>query len=468
MSKEGQVIAVVGGQWGDEGKGKIIDALAEKADLVARGQGGDNAGHTVVVGNERYATHLLTSGLFIGKPCYIGGGVAFNPDSFIQERNTFAARGITVDEERVKVSPLATVVLGVHQAIDFAQEHKRGDAMIGTTGKGIGPAYTDDIARFGLRVGGFRSREYSLGKIVNIISSHENIKQYIAVIETTEDENELKKNPRLLHPDRKKYFLEQFDPEYYENKVDEWYREINPHMADVEHLIQQAYRNGLIILLEGAHGGLLDTRSGTYPCVTSSNPNINGVADGVGLPGALVDRRIGIFKAYSTRVGSGGFPTELFDETAEFIREKGQEYGTTTGRARRVGWFDGLAAEYTDARNNFTEIAITRGDILDELPEIYICNRYLVSDQVRELLGLGSNNYDRFIPEDYLLRGVVGDYSEGIRMKGWSTNITGVVDMKDLPPRARDYFNRLRGFFNPEAKLSFIGTGPERTQLIRI
>jgi len=337
---------IVGSQWGDEGKGKITDILAEKMDLVVRYQGGNNAGHTVVVGDTKFKLHLIPSGiLYPSCCCVIGNGVVVDPEFLIQEMATLKKQGILVTSHKLKISSLCHVILPFHKLLDSAQESQRGDNKIGTTGKGIGPAYTDKVSRCGIRMIDLLHPN----RLRTIIESR-NWPQIIDV--TTETVEEV----------IQKYI-----------QYGELLREF---IIDSSLFINQAIDAGKDIILEGAQGTMLDVDHGTYPFVTTSNPVSGGACMGVGIGPHKINKVVGVNKAYITRVGEGPFPTELTDDLGEHLRQQGAEFGTTTGRPRRCGWLDLVVLRYAIRVNGLTEICLTKLDVLDGLDEIKVCNTY--------------------------------------------------------------------------------------------
>ncbi|MDY6911517.1 MAG: adenylosuccinate synthase, partial [Chloroflexota bacterium] len=350
------VTAVIGGQWGDEGKGKIVDLLAQKANVVARCSGGSNAGHTVVNTQGEFKLHLIPSGIFHPNvDCLIGNGVVMNPRILIKEIDELQERGI--DVSRLSISDRAHLIMPYHTLLDELEETARGTSAIGTTKQGIGPAYMDKIARRGLRCGELMDKDLFRRRLDDILE-HKN-----QIITKVFDADPLSSD------------------EIY-SEYSEYIDRLKPFIRETSLMVNEATDEGKTVILEGAQGTMLDIDFGTYPYVTSSPPTAWGACLGIGLSPVKVDNIIGIFKAYTTRVGSGPFPTELIDTTGEEIRERGNEYGTTTGRPRRCGWFDGVAAQYSARLNGFTGVVITKFDILDTCKTVKICTGYEVENAI--------------------------------------------------------------------------------------
>lgn len=424
------VVALIGGQWGDEGKGHIVDCLAEQARMVIRYGGGNNAGHTVTNDKGIFKLHLVPSGIFNANTVnIIGNGVVIDPEVLIEEIDTLKQQGI--DTTRLMVSDRAHIVMPYHVKQDQLQEQDLGQNKIGTTGRGIGPAYADKMYRLGIRAGDLVQDETLLRRLRVVLNEKNRL--LTKLYET---------RPIELHKTYLKFL--------------EYGRSLSHHISDTHGIVHQALERDLPILLEGAQGALLDIDHGTYPYVTSSPPGTAGACQGSGIPPSRIDRVLGIFKAYTTRVGEGPFPTEVDGEVADVLRQVGTpwaEVGTTTGRNRRVGWFDGVMARYAAEINGIDTIAITKLDVLDTLPSIKICVRY----QRREL------------PIDYLpsnmtvLNEIQPVYEE---MPGWQTPTTGVRRLQDLPMAAQNYVARICQLVG--ARLALIGVGPEREQTITI
>lgn len=419
------VVAVIGGQWGDEGKGKIIDLLAERADLVVRFSGGNNAGHTVINQAGEFRLHLVPAGICHPHSiCVIGAGLVVDPTSLLGEIDDLRARGI--DVSRLVVSDRAQVLMPYHQLLDRLEEAARGKGAIGTTQKGIGPAYIDKVARWGLRFGQFVDPDRLRSCLESVLAV---------------------KNRQLTGL----YGAAPIDlDELYRSSVEVAAR-LRPFVADCLPIIQEALDQGRTILLEGAQGTMLDLDYGSYPYVTSSSPTAAGAAQGAGIPPRRIDRVIGVFKAYTTRVGGGPFPTELADATGDHIRERGREYGTTTGRPRRCGWFDAIAAAHSMRVNGYTGVALTRLDILDELPAVRICTSYRIDGEVVTAFPAEIDRLGRVEPI----------YEE---MPGWQQSTFGITNLADLPEAARAYVDRLGALIG--CPIDLISTGPARHETI--
>lgn len=417
------VTVVVGAQWGDEGKGKITDYLAENADYVVRYQGGDNAGHSIQFQRTRYALHLIPSGIFNSHTTnVIANGVVFNPKTFYREVKNLQSQGFSC--KNLVVSDRAHVLFDIHQMLDAAQEKAKGDQAVGTTKKGIGPAYGDKIGREGIRIGDFISPDFP--------------KQFRHFMKTKNDQLESLGAPTLdIEASLKEYLvLSQF---------------VKPFVRDTIVLLNEAYEGGKKILLEGAQGALLDIDFGTYPYVTSSSTCAGGVATGTGLGPTRIQSVIGIAKAYSTRVGNGAFPTELINEIGNNIREKGHEYGTTTGRPRRVGWIDAVALRYSVRINGFTGIAMMLLDVLSGLDSLQICTSYVID-------GLAINSVPARVED---MARVIPQY---ITLPGWKADITKISKFEDLPLEAKNYVNMIEKLIG--TPIVIISVGPSREQTI--
>ncbi|WP_029268212.1 MULTISPECIES: adenylosuccinate synthase [unclassified Microbacterium] len=418
-------IVIVGVQWGDEGKGKATDLLGERTDWVVKFNGGNNAGHTVVVGDEKYALHLLPSGILSpGVTPVIGNGVVVDLEVLFFELEALAARGI--DVSRLKVSANAHIITQYHRTLDKVTERFLGKRMIGTTGRGIGPAYADKINRVGIRVqdlfdenilrqkveGALDQKNHLLVKIFN--------RRAITADEVVED--------LLSYAER-----------------------LRPMVADTGYLIAQALDRGEVVVFEGGQATMLDIDHGTYPFVTSSSATAGGAATGGGVgPGAL-DRIVGIVKAYTTRVGSGPFPTELFDEQGEWLRKQGFEFGTTTGRPRRVGWYDAPITRYATRINGITDLVLTKLDILTGLEQIPVCVAYDVDGERFDEVPVNQTDFHHAKP--------ILEY-----FPGWNEDISVARTFEDLPQNAQDYVLALEKMSN--TRISVIGVGPERDQVI--
>ncbi len=417
-------IILVGAQWGDEGKGKITDLLAAQVDVVARYGGGDNAGHTVIVRGERFALHLVPSGvLHPGTECILGSGMVINPSRLVQELDGLAARG--VDVSRVRVSSAAHLIMPWHIALDAAQEAARGGSRIGTTGRGIGPAYADKAARMGIRVGDMLDDDH-----------------LAAIIRARAEEK---------RPFFRAYGLDEPGVEAIVLQYQEYAARLRPHIADTVCLVHQRLAEGKTILCEGAQGTLLDLDHGTYPFVTSSSPVAGGALTGLGIGPGQVSRVIGVAKAYATRVGMGPFPTELTDDTGEQLVVIGGEYGTTTGRRRRAGWLDLVALRYAIRVNGITELALTKLDVLGAFPEIRVCVAYRCKGE----------RLTDFPTEARTLALCEPEYET---LPGWQSEISHVRSRQALPPAARAYVAYLEHRLGVPIRI--ISVGPERDETI--
>lgn len=421
-------VVVVGAQWGDEGKAKITDLLAENASLTIRYQGGCNAGHTVVANGETYKFHLIPSGiLYEGKTCVIGAGCVIYPEVLINEIEDLIKRGVT--PKNLKISPLAHITMPYHIDIDGYSESSLGKNKIGTTKKGIGPTYTDKMARIGIRV------------------------------EDLYDKDSLSAKLDVILPQKNKILTQIYQMKPY-TKAEIWeycgkYAELlKPYVEpDVLEIVQKNLKSGENILLEGAQGTMLDVDYGTYPYVTSSNPIGGGAAVGSGVGPAYINEVIGISKAYVTRVGEGPFVTELFDEIGEKICEIGHEYGTTTGRKRRCGWFDAVVGKYSVQVNGLTGMAVTKIDVLDTFDELKICIAY-------------KDKRDGKIYKNYPTNTAVHQYLEPVykAMQGWKKDLSGARNFEELPHQAQEYINEIERLI--ECPVTIISVGPDREQTI--
>jgi adenylosuccinate synthase len=415
---------VVGLQWGDEGKGKTTDLLAESVSMVVRYQGGDNAGHTVVIGEKVFKLHLVPSGVFHPHITpVIGNGVVVNPRTLLTEMAMLRERG--VDSGRVRVSRNAHVIMPYHVAIDGATEARLSNDGLGTTRRGIGPAYADRAARVGIRMGDLLDPPTLRQRLARILPERN------AVLEGA-------------------YSLAPFDLEELVTEAAGWGTALADHIVDTTNLVQDALERGEHVLLEGAQGTMLDLDHGTYPYVTSSNPVSGGACTGAGIGPLQIDQVIGVMKAYSTRVGSGPFPTQLDDETGNHLLQKGKEFGTTTGRQRRCGWFDAAPLRYAVSLNSVSSIMVNKLDILSGLPRIQLCTGYLVDDRpVRWPVPLA--DLERAEP-------VYATF------EGWDEDIADVRRMEDLPAAASAYVDALEELAG--VPITLVSVGPERTQTI--
>lgn len=412
------VKVIVGTQWGDEGKGKITDILAEKMDYVVRYQGGNNAGHTVVVGDNTFKLHLIPSGiLYDSVTSIIGNGVVIDPGVLIQEINTLAGQGIHIDEQRLNISSIAHVILPVHRSMDSKQESMRREEKIGTTGRGIGPCYTDKVSRTGVRMMDLLSKDRLM--------------------------NRLKNHPHLAGHD-----IDQIATEYLG-----YGERLRPFVIDTSLKINQAISSGKRIIMEGAQGTMLDVDHGTYPFVTSSNPISGAACIGAGIGPHKIDQVIGVTKAYSTRVGEGPFPTEEFEDANDYLRTKGCEFGTTTSRPRRCGWLDLVVLRYAVRVNGITEICLTKLDVLDELKTIKVCTSYETPDGKVEEFPLDLETFSEAKPV----------YDE---LPGWETDISNCTNFDDLPQNAKSYVKYISNILG--VRISLVSVGSKRKQTIHL
>jgi adenylosuccinate synthase len=417
---------VIGAQWGDEGKGKITDLLAEKADVVVRYQGGNNAGHTIVRGGDEFKLHLIPSGiLYAAKTCVIGNGVVIDPNILFGEIEALRARGISVDN--LRVSGNAHLIMPYHLLLDGASEQRLGKFKIGTTGRGIGPAYVDKYARLGIRVQDLLDEKILRRKIRTALAE---------------------KN-RLLQL----YDIGVLDPEQMTEQYASYRERLQPFICDASLLVNQALDDGQEVLFEGAQGTLLDVDFGTYPFVTSSNPIAGGACTGAGVGPTRIDHVIGVAKAYTTRVGEGPFPTELTDEIGEAMCEVGREFGTTTGRKRRCGWLDLVALRYAVRVSGITHLAITKLDVLTGLPSLKVCTRYKAGRQILDEFPLLQSDFHHAKPL----------YEE---LPGWSDDIRDCESWADLPEAARDYIQFIAEFTKTRVKFIAVGPGREETVVL--
>ena len=422
----GKNIVVLGTQWGDEGKGKIVDLLTDQVAAVVRFQGGHNAGHTVIIEGDKTILHLIPSGILRdGVQCLIGNGVVLSPTALFDEINMLEQKGLSV-RERLKISEACTLILPYHVALDQAREKAKGNDAIGTTGRGIGPAYEDKVARRSLRAGDLLNKDKFAKKLSEVMEFHNFILKEYFKSETIDFQATLDETMGMSES-------------------------IIPMMTDVTELIWQIQKEGNDILFEGAQGTLLDIDHGTYPFVTSSNTTAGGVSTGTGVGPGCIDYILGITKAYTTRVGSGPFPTELFDETGEYLATKGHEFGATTGRARRCGWFDAVALRRSKQVNSLSGLCITKLDVLDGLDSIQICTGYDYKGETRLTPPAGADAIAECTPV----------FEE---MPGWSESTSGVTSYDELPESARNYLKRLEEL--TETPIDMISTGPDRVETI--
>jgi len=419
-------IVVLGTQWGDEGKGKIVDLLTEDVAAVVRFQGGHNAGHTLVIGGEKTVLHLIPSGILReGVLCLIGNGVVLAPDALLVEIAKLEERGVPV-RERLRLSPSCPLILPYHVALDKAREARKGDAKIGTTGRGIGPAYEDKAARRGLRLGDLRDPEGFTVKLREVMDYHNFVLQHY-------------------------YAAEPIDFEQTRDDVFKAAESLLPMLEDVPALLHRYRAEGKRIMFEGAQGALLDIDHGTYPFVTSSNTTAGGTATGSGFGPLYLDYILGITKAYTTRVGSGPFPTELFDEIGARLAERGHEFGSTTGRPRRCGWFDAVSLREVVNINSISGLCLTKLDVLDGLEAINICIGY--QNQHGESVGAprDSRDFEQLTPI----------YES---LPGWTESTLGARTLDALPANARRYIDRIAEVTG--VRVDIVSTGPDRDETI--
>jgi adenylosuccinate synthase len=418
------VIVVIGAQWGDEGKGKTVDLLAQNARLVVRFCGGDNAGHTVVNPYGEFRLHLVPSGIFSPHTvCIIGNGVVINPSVLIDEVDQLNRRG--VDTTRLFISDRANLIMPYHILLDGLEEESRGGKALGTTRKGIGPAFADKAARLGIRTGDLLDKEMLLERLRSILDYKNTILTKIYGVSPLS-----------------------FDKVY--SQYCQYGERLAPYIRETVRMLEEALNRDELVLLEGAQGALLDPDFGTYPYTTSSSPLAGGGCLGAGLGPTRISRILGVFKAYCTRVGSGPMPTELKDETGDLIRERAHEYGTTTGRPRRCGWFDAVAARFSTQINGFTGAAITRLDILDAFPHLKICVGYKLDERTIDYFPANVAALERCQPI----------YEE---LPGWQAPTSHIREYEQLPLEARQYIARLEELISCPVNLICIGPAREQT-----
>ena len=418
-------VCVVGAQWGDEGKGKIVDWLSSRADVVVRFQGGHNAGHTLVVGEKTYKLSLLPSGVVQGKLSIIGNGVVVDPWHLIEEIEKLRSQGVEITPEILVVADNACLILPLHRDLDQAREREAAGGKIGTTGRGIGPAYEDKVGRRAIRVGDLADPEAIRGKLPRLLAHHNALRRGLD--------------------------LPEVDPAALIEALLEVAPTILPYAQPAWRLMDGAQRAGKRILFEGAQGALLDVDHGTYPFVTSSNTAAGQAAAGAGVGPSAVGYVLGIVKAYTTRVGEGPFPTELFDEDGRQLGERGREFGTVTGRARRCGWFDAALVRQTAAINGIHGLALMKLDVLDGFERLKICTGYRLGDRVLEHLPSSIAEQSRLEPI----------YEE---MEGWSEPTYGARSFRDLPAQAVKYVRRIEELVG--VPLAVLATSPERDDTI--
>ncbi|MEQ6342319.1 MAG: adenylosuccinate synthase [Gammaproteobacteria bacterium] len=422
----GKNVVVIGTQWGDEGKGKIVDLLTDRVGAVVRFQGGHNAGHTLVIDGDKTVLHLIPSGILRENvSCLIGNGVVLSPQALREEITMLEKRGVPA-RERLKISEACPLILPYHVALDRAREIARGAAAIGTTGRGIGPAYEDKVARRALRLGDLFHRERFAAKLGEVLDYHNFVLQNYFKIDAIDFQQVLDETLAMA--------------DY-----------LKPMVADVTELLHQYRGRGESVLFEGAQGALLDIDHGTYPFVTSSNTTAGGAATGTGMGPRDLDYILGITKAYTTRVGSGPFPTELFDEMGEHLSKRGHEFGSTTGRARRCGWFDAVALRRTLQINSVSGLCITKLDVLDGLDTIRLCVGYRCGGVERLTPPVGAEAFATCEPVY-------------IDMPGWTESTVGIKYYDELPENARAYLRRIEAIV--ETPIDIISTGPDRADTI--
>ena len=422
----GKNVVVLGTQWGDEGKGKIVDLLTEQVSAVARFQGGHNAGHTLVIDGKKTVLHLIPSGILREKVlCLIGNGVVLSPEALLKEMRGLEEAGVPV-RERLRLSPACPLILPYHVALDQAREAARGEAKIGTTGRGIGPAYEDKVARRGLRLSDLMNAERFEAKLREVMKYH----------------NFVLKNY---------YQAEEVDVDSMLAEALDMAEQLRPMVADVTAILHKMRKNDESIMFEGAQGSLLDIDHGTYPFVTSSNTTAGAASTGSGFGPLYLDYILGITKAYTTRVGSGPFPTELDCEVGQYLGERGHEFGATTGRERRCGWFDAVALKHAIQVNSVSGICLTKLDVLDGLEVIKVCIGYRDSEGNLVETLTGSEDYDAVEPI----------YEE---LPGWTDSTVGAQTLAELPAAAKSYITRLEELL--ETPVDIISTGPDRIETI--
>lgn len=420
------VRVVIGAQWGDEGKGKIVDLLSKEADYVVRYQGGANAGHTLKFDDRKVVLHLIPSGIFNGDAhCVIGNGVVIDPIALVEEIEGVKKMDFSL-EGRFFISETAHVILPYHKLLDQMKEKRRGDNAIGTTGRGIGPAYVSKVSRVGIRMGDLKKPELLRSKI------EQNLRDINFALEN------LYKEPTLSADELMEELSDSIEV-------------LKPYICNTTNLLHEGLEDDKEILLEGAQGSLLDVDHGTYPYVTSSSPTAGGACIGSGLPPTSLDKVMGITKAYCTRVGNGPFPTELHGEMGEELRKKGQEFGATTGRPRRCGWLDLVALKYVVRLNGINELTLTKMDVMDGLEEIKVCTSYRIDGEETTVFPLALDEVERIEPV----------YTS---LPGWKHSIEGITEMDKLPSTAKSYIAFIEEYLG--VKFKIISTGPKRSETI--
>jgi len=420
------VTLIVGSQWGDEGKGKIVDLLSAGADYVARYQGGANAGHTIAINSRQYILHLVPSGILTPNvKCIIGNGVVIDPVALMEEIKMLEDNGVKV-EGRLFISHKAHLIMPYHKILDRASEERSESKSIGTTGRGIGPAYIDKFRRCGIRIVDLLNRKSLEEKLRMNLSEKNDILSKI-------------------------YGVDEIDVDEIIQTYSEFDKIIDPYITDTTLLINEAAAEGKTIIAEGAQGALLDVDHGTYPYVTSSNPTSGGACTGLGIPPTSIKRIIGVVKAYCTRVGNGPFPTELNTKIGEFLRQQGSEYGATTGRPRRCGWLDLVALKYSVMINGISEIALTKLDVLDDFDEISICTEYKLNSKTT-----------KYFPAD--IDTLAQAEPVFVKLPGWKTKISGAKNLQDLPVQTQNYLKYIEDYTG--AKITIVSLSPDRDDTI--
>jgi adenylosuccinate synthase len=420
-------VVVIGTQWGDEGKGKITDYLAESAEVVARYQGGNNAGHTILIEEKKYKLHLIPSGIFYSdKICVIGNGLVVNPAALIEEIQYIHDNGFST--ENLRISDRAHVIMPYHLLLDELEEERKGDNKIGTTKKGIGPAYVDKAARSGIRIADLMDAEVFEKKVRHMVAEKNVLIEQVFGRQGLDVEEILQQ------------YLGYAD-------------QLRKYVADTSVVLNDAIDGGRRVLFEGAQGVMLDLDNGTYPYVTSSNPTAGGVCIGSGVGPTKIHQVIGVAKAYTTRVGDGPFPTELNNATGDWIREKGHEYGTTTGRPRRVGWFDSVVVRHARRVSGITGLSLNSIDVLSGLESVKICTAYKLDGVVIDHYPANLNTLSR----------CEAVYEE---MPGWSEDITGARSLNDLPTNARHYLERVSELTGIPIAIFSVGRNREQTNQV--
>lgn len=421
-------IVIVGTQWGDEGKGKVVDLLAEHADMVVRFQGGNNAGHTMVVEGEQFISHLVPSGILQGKTCFIGNGLVVDPEVLLEEIDYLSSKGVDISPDKLKISEKAHLIMPYHRAVDHARERMKGDKKIGTTGRGIGPCYEDKATRRGVRFVELLKQDVFREKVATILDEKNfYLKNYM-------DADTLELEPIL-------------------EKYNAFAERLAPYVTNVSVALSDGMKAGGQVLFEGAQGTHLDIDHGTYPYVTSSSTVAGNACSGSGVgPGKLTDI-IGIVKAYTTRVGEGPFPSELFDDVGDAIQEKGAEFGATTGRKRRCGWLDTVILENAVRLNSLSGLAITKLDVLGGLDELKICTAYDYEGQ----------RLDHFPADLNVLAACKPIYETH---PGWAEDISGIREYDKLPENARKYLDRVQELVDTPIQIVSVGPGRDETMVL--